>query len=367
MNILFLTRYDPSDINTWSGTLFHIYNKLKEDHHVIPLGMEVINQLGFFTKDNFQRKDPGNEYRYIKIINKLLSERINKIDCDLIFFGDLYFVPFLEINKPIIRLSDVTYHSFKEYLDVRDAEVIKMTEKIEKKGLEKYDTIIYSSEWMKKSTTEYYNILPDKVHVVEFGANIPNLKEYTINIDMDICRLVFIGRNWEKKGGNKVLEAYKKLKTDGFPCTLTIIGCMPNVIPKEKDLIIIPFLDKSRKRDMEKLCQILSESHFLVLPTEYDAFGIVFCEASAYAVPSIAANVGGVNQPVREGKNGYLLPLNATADDYAGKIKSVFTDKESYLQLRKSSRHEFETRLNWDVWKNKVNEILKTTVKEYEK
>jgi glycosyltransferase involved in cell wall biosynthesis len=118
---------------------------------------------------------------------------------------------------------------------------------------------------------------------------------------------------------------------------------------------------------LERFCKILQEAHFLVLPTEFDAFGIVFCEASAYAVPSIAANVGGVSQPVREGKNGYLLMPDATAEDYAEKIKSVFADKENYLKLRMSSRQEFETRLNWEVWSEKVNKILEEIVEEHHK
>ena len=57
---------------------------------------------------------------------------------------------------------------------------------------------------------------------------------------------------------------------------------------------------------------------FLILPTEFDAFGIVFCEASAYGVPSIAADVGGVSQPVREEKR-LSFATNARAEDYAEK------------------------------------------------
>ncbi|MFK2249198.1 glycosyltransferase [Bacteroides fragilis] len=114
-----------------------------------------------------------------------------------------------------------------------------------------------------------------------------------------------MGKNWQKKGGDKVLGAYRKLKSDGFRCTLTIIGSIiREPYDEDENLVIIPYLDKSQPEHLERFCNILQEAHFLVLPTEFDAFGIVFCEASAYAVPSIAANVGGVSQPVREGKTG---------------------------------------------------------------
>lgn len=165
------------------------------------------------------------------------------------------------------------------------------------------------------------------------------------------------------------MDTYRKLKSDGFQCTLTIIGSVPQEIFDDDDggLVVIPFLDKSKSEHLTKLCNILKDAHFLVLPTEFDAFGIVFCEASAYGVPSIAADVGGVSQPIREGKNGFLLSPNATAEDYARKIKSVFGNKEKYITLRKSSRREYETRLNWNVWADKVNNILEETVKKTKK
>lgn len=121
----------------------------------------------------------------------------------------------------------------------------------------------------------------------------------------------------------------------------------------------------SKPNDLKLLYDILYRSHFLILPTEFEAFGIVFCEASAYGMPSIAANVGGVSQPIRESKNGFLLSPNATAEEYAEKIKLAFSDKETYLKLRRSSRNEYEKRLNWRIWGKKMDKILDKTIKEY--
>jgi len=229
--------------------------------------------------------------------------------------------------------------------------------------LQNSSKIIFSSEWIKEEAVALYDIDPHKIHVIEFGANIPSPLDYCIDINTEICRLVFIGADWKRKGGEKVLDTYKILKKKRFPCTLTIIGSVPDYITYEdKDLTIIHNLDKTNSKHLEKLCEILKESHFLFLPTVFDAFGIVFCEASAYALPSITANVGGVRQVVDEGKNGYLLPSDATEQDYADKITSVFNDTKGYIRLRASSRHEFETRLNWDVWAEQVNRILEDAV-----
>lgn len=361
MKIVFLSALDPFNSNVWSGTLKHIQQKLSETNELIWVGGSILEQAKAFSI--FNRLKNKNLEFYTKIFGKILTERIERIDADLIFFGDINFIPYLHTLKPIVHLSDTTYHLHNKFIKVDNFQRNQTAVYLEQKTLDLYDSIIFSSNWAAQDAINFYGIPQSKIHVVEFGANIPIPEKYQIEINTKVCNLVFIGRNWEKKGGPKTLETYKKLKSEGFKCTLTIIGSVPSTIPEEdNDLAIIPYLNKSKPEDLSRLCEILYNSHFLVLPTEFDAFGIVFCEASAYGVPSIAANVGGVSEPIREGKNGFLLSPKATAEDYVEKIKSVFGDKESYIALRKSSRKEYETRLNWNVWGEKVDKILQKVV-----
>ena len=364
MKIIFLNRNNPNDINAWSGTFNHILQKLKEKHTVEILGMDILKQIDAFKQEYASEKNDFHFDRYHQIINNLLSERINRLKFDVVFMGDLLFSS-LKINIPYINLSDTSYQQNCIFAKNKNEQNQKFYLSYERSVLNNSFRILHSSEWIKSKVIDYYKIEAKKIKVVEFGANIPTPKNYSIDIDTNICRLVFIGKNWEGKGGDKLLEMFKILKKDGFSCTLTVIGSTPENFQDLDDVTFYPTLNKSKPSDLEKLCMILSESHFLVLPTQFDAFGIVFCEASAYAVPSIAANVGGVSQAVKNGKNGYLLPADATANDYAEKVKSVFNDREGYLKLRRSSRHEFDTRLNWDVWGDKVDKILEEAVDEW--
>ncbi|GHT66042.1 hypothetical protein AGMMS50239_26870 [Bacteroidia bacterium] len=113
MNIIFLTRLDPKDINSWSGTMYYIYNKLKEKHHIEIIGLELLGQLDLFVKGNFADTFIPAD-RYVENLNRLLSERINTLNFDLIFFGDLLFFP-VEANTPFIFFSDLTYEQVKIY------------------------------------------------------------------------------------------------------------------------------------------------------------------------------------------------------------------------------------------------------------
>lgn len=367
MNIAFVTNLNPNDINQWSGSLYYIYLTLSKSHNVTLLGSNVISDL-YFT--HIYNKKVGKFYpeKYLKEIGYILSEKIKGLNIDIVIVRDYYFPPFLNINIPIAYISDTTFDLYKDYLNITDDKYSLLAEKTEQLLINKCDLLIYSSKWVKNNAIEHYSANPRKIKVIEFGANIPDPKNIQVDIDTKICNLVFIGRNWEKKGGEKALRAYQKLKRDGFPCTFTIIGSTPNETYKEdQDITIIPFIDKSKSESLLKLQEILYHSHFLILPTKFDAYGIVFCEASAYAIPSIATNIGGVSQPIVEGKNGYLLPPNATAEEYAEKIKYAFNDKKKYHKLRITTRKEYEKRLNWNIWGKRMNQTLDKTIKDYKK
>lgn len=367
MKIAFLSNNNPNDIHLWSGTTRHIYQMLSKHHELVWLGGNMVNGgLWHHCFKGCQEKYyPEN---YTRAFARILSAEINKYKCNIVITCDYYFATDLQLDIPIAYISDATFNQFRHYLNISDGYYGQLAEATEQRLIDNVDVLLYSSEWVKSNAIEHYHAESSKINVVEFGANMPTPTKYQTTINMDVCHLVFIGRSWEKKGGDKALEAYRYLKDKGFPCSLTIIGCMPSVkINKDENLLVIPFLDKSKKGDMEQLKEILYYSHFLILPTTFDAYGIVFCEASAYGVPSIAANVGGVSQPVREGKNGFLLPPTSSGKDYAKKILSIYSDKEKYINLRKSCRKEFENRLNWDVWSKKVNAILKKVVSQKQK
>ena len=363
MKIGFLSSIDPFNIKNWSGTLYHITQVLGETHQIEWIGQDVINAF-YINKILGYVSYPE---KYAPLFGKVLSQKINASNYDILIVRDYYLGSFLNVKVPIVYLGDTTFHLYKDYLNNPSKAFEKIADQIEEKMIARADCVIYSSEWARNDAIFHYHARNSKIHVVEFGANIPHPMDYQADIQMDTCNLVFIGRNWQKKGGDKMLGAYRILKKEAFPCTCTLIGSVPPNASKndDPDLTIIPFLDKTFPAQLDRFTQILNNAHFLILPTEFDAFGIVFCEASAYGVPSIAANVGGVSQPIKEGCNGFLLSRAATAEDYARMIKNIFSDKERYIALRKSSRHEYEKRLNWVVWGNKINTIFEDTINRF--
>jgi len=273
-------------------------------------------------------------------------------------------IAFLETKIPILYAADATFKAVTDYYpgftDMWDIS-IREGNAIEQAAINRADALAYASDWAARSAIKDYNANPSKVHVIPFGANldeIPSAEEALKRKKASHCRLLFLGVNWKRKGGGIAFETLQKLEEMGIAAELTICGCKP---PKEfshKNMSVIPFLDKNDLQQRQKLSELFLKSDFLLLPTRNECYGVVFCEANAFGLPAITTDTGGVSTIVRNGENGFMLPYDAGAADYAKLIAKIYSDDARYYELCRSSRKAFEERLNWDFWAQKVKNLI---------
>lgn len=361
MNIAFLSSLNPNDRNNWSGTLFSLYTSLQKRHRVVWIGGHVFSDVLEFHNASHKNGELFFPENYALLFGKLISDMLKKECYDVIVCRDYFFAAYLVSDVPLIYIGDTTFHLFNQYMNWQDEQLIELAERLESLAIQKAEKIIYCSEWAKQSAIHDYDANPQKIEVIEFGANVidngflpDNLSPANLS-----CNLLFIGRNWNMKGGNKVLEIYHNLKGRGFQCTLTIIGSQPTeCIQNDPNIKVYPFIDKTNANDRLKFHEILTHSHFLLLPTRFDCYGIAFCEACAYGIPSLGTDVGGVSQIIKEGRNGFLFDIDASSTEYADKIENIFNDYAAYSKLRITARRDFEERLNWGVWLDRTNKVI---------
>jgi glycosyltransferase involved in cell wall biosynthesis len=103
----------------------------------------------------------------------------------------------------------------------------------------------------------------------------------------------------------------------------------------------------------------MMESHFLIVPSRAECFGVVFAEASSFGLPSLATNVGGIPSAIRDGKNGQTFPLAANPDEYSDYIERFMSSKEEYKKLALSSFTEYSERLNWFSAGRRVTDLIR--------
>lgn len=374
MKVGFAGRWSPSDKHAWSGIYYHTHREIKKYAEVIPFHYKwpwhVRERLILYKQfQKLQNKNTAVEFLtgYAKWFGKQLEKDLLKTKPDILFVPSApQLLAYCKTNIPIIYLTDATFFQLQGYYDSFNnlsAGNIRQGTELDKRTFEKATHCMLASEWAKRSAVNDYHISESKITVVPFGANFDTTPTATeVKKEKNtICRLLFLGVEWERKGGPLVLQTFNLLQQQGFPVQLTIIGCTPpGYIAGKNDvpgITVIPFINKHNPAEAAALYDITRNSDFLFVPTRAECAGIVFCEASAFGVPSITTNTGGVSTNVQDGVNGYALPLAAGPAEYAEKIKQLFTDDEAYSQMSRSSRTKFEAELNWENWGRTFNKI----------
>jgi len=383
IKLAFITDGNAKDINVWSGTLSNIANalekqkdveiyyienlKYKRNYIILAMGMvyaKILRQLG---KQYLYGWTINIAKKYAKEIDKKLPK-----DIDVVFatsgcaaataFG------YLQSKCKKVVYTDMIYIDLFNDYPVFNNLCSKSKQNVfttEKNKFANCDLFLFASDWAANSAINNYKINPSKVKVIPFGANIErNVSDIEIqtiikNRPTDKCNLLFVGRDWKYKGGDIAVEIAKELHSQNINVHLNIVGI--NDIPVHLPDYVTNhgFISKKTEEGKNKLNKLFEEAHFFVLPTRFDAFGIVYAEASSFAVPSIATKTGGVATVVKDNINGMTFNLDDAPQIYADYIANLFNDRNEYEKLCLSAFNDYKTQLNWDITGKQIVDAVK--------
>jgi glycosyltransferase involved in cell wall biosynthesis len=367
---------DPIDKRSWSGITFYLGQTLKrnvgEVHFLGPVKIPWILDKTFRVLQKATRFLFNTEwipkYSLLKNIYAAwnLKRKMNGHQYDfLVAPAAASELAYLNTKVPIIYFGDATYKRYSETYEkeFRNLNLFSKWEgnHLEKRALKKSALVIFSSHWAARSAVMDYDVKPDKIEIIHMGANIEKVPDSEIIYKKEqnnILTLLFLSVDWDRKGGAIAFDTLQQLYNTGIKVKLVVCGCIPPAEYVHPCMEIIPFLNKNEAKDLERLDDILSSVHFLILPTRADCTPLVNCESNAYGVPVITTNVGGISDAVKDDVNGYCLPLEAGALEYATLIANLFSNKEKYHQLIKSSRERFDEELNWDKFAENFYKVL---------
>ena len=371
MKIGFAGRWSPLDKKAWSGTYYSSYRQISRHYEVLPFFYKwpfYVREYLVWHKQvqKLRGKKLAVEFLrgYAKYFSKQLEKDMLKNKVDVIFSpGATQLLAYCNTNIPIIYMTDATFQQLQSYYDSfanLAAYNIKQGIALDKSTFKKAAHCMLASEWTKASAINDYGTDEKKITVAPLGPNIdilPPANEITKEWGRQ-CNLLFLGVEWERKGGQLALDAFYALRKNHVAATLTIIGCVPPFPLDDRDIMVIPFLNRDKPEEAQQLSAIIKKSHFLLLPTRAECAGVVFCEAGAYGMPSISTDTGGVSSYVANGVNGITLPLSAGAEAYAQKIQEIYSNETVYNMYCSNSRRRFEETLNWDTWGETFKHIV---------
>lgn len=297
------------------------------------------------------------------LANSVKTDKISECDI-LVAFWSGSILAFLDAKgKPVIYLSDATFPAMIDYYPPFShlfKKNIRSGIDIEKCSLDKASVIVLPSSWSAISALNDLQQPKEKIHVIEFGANIDDKDilphSFVYNGHLDI---LFMGVEWERKGGDIAVETIRWLNSNGIDTTLHIVG----IKKLDEKIVSLPyinyvgFLNKNNHEEYRKLANTVIKSHLLLLPTIAECAGIVFCEASANGLPIFTHYTGGVPNYIENGHNGYMLPLGSTGADFGKKIKECLLSGE-LERMSMTAIKLYRTKYNWHVWGLKMKQVI---------
>lgn len=288
-----------------------------------------------------------------------ISQKISKRNSEIVLCPDMNLISYLECKQPLVVWTDAPYaglmNFYTKYTNLCRETTQQLTT-MDKLTLEKCSLVVFSSEWAAQIVINTYQIDSSKVKVIPSGANIEcnrtlnDIKDMVEARPLDKCKLLFLGVDWFRKGGDIALEVARELNKNGLDVELTIVGCQPFKESLPPDFVVNPgFISKNTELGLNKINNLIAESHFLIVPSRAEAYGNVFCEANSFGVPCISTNVGGIPTIIKDRVNGKIFEKNAFIAEYCTYIYNLFHKYSEYKNLALSSFNEYQSRLNWSI------------------
>ena len=364
--VLYACTQDPLDVSNWSGTIHHIYKALagafeSVEPWLIPIPPRPTYerlQAGL-TRRLYRAIDvPDGEVWFAKACGRLIQDRLTEQPVDAVFSHAPRVFGFLPGDTPAFAFTDAVFPNLLNYYPGFDRvrpRTLRASMETERRGIARCQRFFVSSEWARAATMEAYGTPSDHVIVMPLGANLERLDPGSLTVTIRArrdgpCRLLFLGVEWRRKGGDIAVEAARLLNERGIPTELFVVGCDPPpsaaALPYVKP---IGFLDKRKAEERKKLIALLDGSRFLIMPSRAEAYGIAVAEAYCRAVPAIAADTGGLGSLVHDGTTGFLVPYDAGGAAYAEAALRVLNDDAAYEAMCSAAYRAAQDEFNWSV------------------
>lgn len=374
MDAIYMSLGDPHDVHSWSGTTYFMGRALEAAGFRLSYAgpLRIPTPLWYRFKGRAFRLCGWDyidlaEPRVLKSLANQAARKMQHAAGRLILSCGRPHLADLETDLPILFFDDAStpaltklYPGHTRYPPWLKREALGA----ERRVLEKCCYACYMSDWAAREALEAYGSeFESKIRVVPIGANMeqaPAAAEVEALIQarpVGQCNLLFVGVLWERKGGAIAVAVAEELHRRGVPVRLDIVGCTPPV-PVPDFVQVQGFVSKKTPDGEALMRQLYRESHFFLLPTQAEAYGVAFVEANAHGLPAIGCSVGGVTTIVRDGENGQLFPPNAPPTAYADCIQSWLQDRADYERRCRSAYQAFVTRLSWRRFGERVRELV---------
>lgn len=319
--ILYVCLWYKDKKRTWSGTAWSLRQAM--EHYVAirdfalsdPLYRKVLRRV---RKKGLAQEPPLRDRLRLAAC---LGTQGEKGKQKTFQFGDYptgdHCIPYIYQDLSIaailwLRDHDPVSYRYCEY----DRVPVKQLERRAAKQLAVYrksGAVFTMSRWLRDFLTKECGLPKEKVHAVGGGINVDAAG--IRSGQKEGRRILFVGRNFIRKGGPLVVQAFRILKKKYLPeAELYLAGASAEGIrtalrnlgipAEEKDMCGIHLLGDLRA---EELTEYYNLCDVFCMPSYFEAYGLVFAEALVYGLPCIGRDKFAMREIIEDGSTGRLF------------------------------------------------------------
>lgn len=288
-----------------------------------------------------------------KFCQKILKKLDGKFN--VIFQISGMFAPTLDyqnLNTPYVTFNDYTMALCKKYPDWASPPSQMQDWLTLEKGLyENANFIFASSENTRKSFINDYGIEAEKVVSLRYGVTLDDVLDFPKTYDGKT--ILFVGKDFKRKGGYVLLEAFKKVREVIDDAKLVIVGADKNAsMIKQPGVEMLGYL-----RDLNVFQDLYKQASVFVMPSLCEPFGLVFLEAMGNKLPCVGTTVDAMSEIIEDSKTGFLVPpgdVNFLAD----RIITLLNNPELSAEMGMIGFNRLNQKFRWDDLGEQINYYL---------
>jgi glycosyltransferase involved in cell wall biosynthesis len=193
-----------------------------------------------------------------------------------------------------------------------------------------------------------YGVDPSRITVVGGGLSF---EPFPAPADLSPDpRILFVGREFERKGGDCLIRAFEAVRRELPDATLDIVG-----ISGRFDAPGVRCHGKVS--DRSRLAEHYRSARAFCLPSRYEPYGLVLLEAMAHGVPCVGTTVESIPEILDEGRAGLLVPPGDPGS-LADALLRLLTDDDLARSFGATGRRRVEQELTWDHVAERIASVL---------
>ena len=350
---------EPFDFNTWSGSSAFLFKAIQSKGYLhSAISSEPPKAISFLIKAlSFNPDMQKWKFKYhlsqlmASVRDRLVKHKLNRIDGkafgSILQIGAWYDCAKYKDKKTISYHDGNLYSQLASPLKLPDVNkfIVKKALQREKQIYSKIDRIFPMSEWLADSFIKYYDVNPKKVQAVGAGINLPYIKK-GFEKDGSAPTVLFVGIDFERKGGKVLLEAFSLVTREIKNARLMIIG--PELSNPPKGVECLGLISKSTKEGIEKLSEIYCKASVFVMPSYYEPFGIAFLEAMAHKLPCIGTDICAIPEIIDHNQTGFLVKVG-DHKELGKRIVQLLKDKAGAEEMGRLGYMRYKHNYTWDI------------------